>query len=179
MSLGGQRPKPVARQIAEGDPAKRGPNKLKALLAAEPRTTSGTPACPRHLKGRARAAWKVWSEELEIMNLDKRPDAQALEGACVNYARAVDADIEVDRSGIVLEESIIADNGERIVLKSRVNPAVTVSNAAWRQLRLFCGEFGFTPVSRTRITMEKRADPAEDLAKLLTAPRAKRDPQVN
>ena len=46
---------------------------------------------PEHLQGRAREAWKFWSEELESMDLDRRPDAHMLEGCCVAYDAAVDA----------------------------------------------------------------------------------------
>ena len=168
----GRKPKPTARQIAEGDPRKKGVRKLREKLAAEPIATKGLPDCPRHLRGRARAAWNFWREELEGMGLDRRPDAQMLEGACVNYARAVEADLIVARDGIMLEISEIdKETGERILLKSQYHPAITVSNAAWRQVRAFCSEFGLSPVSRTRLAIEKKSDGVEDLAKILMQPR--------
>ena len=77
----GRKPKTAAQQIAEGDPSKRGVHKLDARLEAEPKATRGLPAPPQHLKGLARKAWRFWSEELEAMNLDCRPDAMMLEGA--------------------------------------------------------------------------------------------------
>jgi P27 family predicted phage terminase small subunit len=171
----GRKPKPTARQIAEGDPRKKGKRKLEEKLAAEPNTTRGLPACPRHLKGRARAAWTFWVAELADMGLDRRPDAMMLEGACVNYSRAVQADLIVERDGPMVEESMIDEkSGERIVLKIKYHPAITVSNAAWRQVRAFCSEFGLSPVSRTRLTIEKKDDGLEDLAKILSQPRAPR-----
>jgi P27 family predicted phage terminase small subunit len=107
------------------------------------------------------------------MGLDKRPDAQMLEGACVNYARAVKADLLVEVDGLTVEESSIGDNGERTVLKIKAHPAVAISNAAWRQVRAFCGEFGLSPVSRARLAIE-RDTKTEDLAEILSRPRAPR-----
>ena len=174
----GRKPKPTARQISEGDPRKKGKRKLEARLAAEPKAAKGLPSCPRHLKGRARHAWNFWVEELAGMNLDRRPDAMALEGACLNYSRAVEADLIVARDGMMVEESTVTEEGEKIVLRIKYHPAISVSNAAWRQLRAFCGEFGFSPVSRTRLAIEKQDDGAEDLAALLSRPRQPRPATV-
>lgn len=172
----GRKPKPTARQIAEGDPSKHGKGKLRERLTAEPNAKRGLPACPRHLRGRARSAWNFWAEELGAMNLDHRPDAMMLEGACVGYARAVQADLQLAKEGITVEESVIDDESkEKIVLKIRKHPAVEVANAAWRQVRAFCCEFGLSPVSRTRLTIEKPDKNAEDLLELLSAPRQSRE----
>lgn len=168
----GRKPKPVALQIAEGDPRKRGVHKLTELLNAEPPATKGLPPCPPHLKGRARGAWGFWAEELGKMNLDCRPDAQMLEGACVNYSRAVDADIAIAKDGITVEEATVdPESGERIVLRIRAHPAIAISNQAWRLLHRFCSEFGLSPVSRTRLTIDKKDKHGEDLATLLNRPR--------
>jgi P27 family predicted phage terminase small subunit len=172
----GRKPKPTARQIAEGDPRKKGKRKLEEKLAAEPTTVRGLPSCPSHLKGRARSAWDSWVEELGVMDLDHRPDAAMLEGACVNYARAVDADLILERDGLTVEESVIdKDSGEKIVLKIKRHPADLISATAWRQVRAFCSEFGFSPVSRTRLAVDKRPKQDEDLAAILNAERPRRD----
>src|ERR1700732_1535001 len=85
----GRKPKPIGLKIVEGDTRKIGARKLKARIAGEPKATRGLPPCPPHLKGRAREAWEVWSEELAFMAIDRRPDAMMLEGACVAYETAV------------------------------------------------------------------------------------------
>jgi phage terminase small subunit len=46
-----------------------------------------------------------------------------------------------------------------------------VSNAAWRQVRAFIGEFGFSPVSRTRLSIEQKDNGVEDLMSILSKPR--------
>jgi P27 family predicted phage terminase small subunit len=173
MAIRGRKPKPTRRQISEGDPAKRGKHKLQEKLNSEPRATRGLPPCPKHLVGVARSAWKFLVEELRAMKLDMRPDAMMLEGACVNYARAVQADAMVQR-GCQLKEPIINHTtGEVIGTKIKNHPAVAISNAAWRQVRAFCSEFGLSPVSRTRLALEQPDTSSEDLMKLLTAPREK------
>lgn len=172
----GRKPKPTAAQIAAGDPRKKGVHKLQDKLEAEPKATRGLPDCPRHLRGRARAAWKFWSEELADMQIDHRPDAMMLEGACINYSRAVQADLILENEGLMVEEwGENRESGKRILLKMRQHPAIHVSNAAWRQVRAFCSEFGLSPVSRTRLSIEKK-DKTEDLMEMLSRPRTPKQP---
>lgn len=179
----GRKPKPAQQQINEGDPAKRGVHKLDQKLESEPKAVRGLPPCPEHLSGRARSAWKFFAGELAVMKLDKRPDGPMLEGACVAYARAVDADLILAEKGLVVEDKFIADSGDVIVLKTKKHPAVEISNRAWALLKAFCSEFGLSPVSRTRLTIPKDDDgDIEALMKALREPRAPRsegDSSVN
>lgn len=170
----GRPPKPLTRQIAEGDTRKRGILKLRQQLEREPKAARGLPDCPRHLAGRGRAAWRFWTEELEAMQLDCRPDAMMLEGACVAYGRAVEADLML-ASGFTVEEPIMDKEGEVVGVKIKNHPAVAVSNAAWKQLKAFCSEFGLSPVSRTRLAVEKPKSGEEDLLAVLSAPRAPKE----
>lgn len=173
----GRKPKPAAQQIAEGDPSKRGVHKLDDQLSGEPKPTKGLPGCPRHLSGRARKAWQFWSEELEAMDLDRRPDAMMLEGACVNFARAVEADILCQLEGLtIVQEVRMSAAGDVISIKKKKNPAVSISNEAWKQVRGFCSEFGLSPVSRTRLSIGKEGPPEDDLMKLLMRSRERKGP---
>lgn len=169
----GRKPIPTAQQIAKGDPRKRGVHKLDEQLAAEPRATKGLPACPRHLSDRARNAWKFWAQELEAMDLDRRPDAMMLEGACVNFDRAVEADLLIQMEGLVIVQEIVTSKkGEVICIKKKKHPAVDISSKAWGLVRAFCSEFGLSPVSRTRLAIGKENNSEDDLVKLLSQPRA-------
>ena len=171
----GRKPKPTELQIAEGDPRKHGAAKLRERAAGEVKPSGGLPDCPRHLKGRARAAWRYWASELEAMEMDRRPDAMALEGACVNYARAVQADLLLQKVGLMHEEPIMDfQTGEIIGMKVKAHPATSVSNRCWSQVRAFCGEFGFTPVSRVRLPAGSKQPGIDKLFALLSQPRAKR-----
>jgi P27 family predicted phage terminase small subunit len=173
----GRKPKPTAQQIAEGDPSKRGVHKLDAQLAAEPAATKGLPSCPRRLTGQAQKAWKFWAEELEAMDLDRRPDAIMLEGACVNFARAVEADLLIQLEGLVVVQEIkTSKNGEVISIRRKKNPAVEISNKAWALVRAFCSDFGLSPVSRTRLAIGKEGPKQDDLMSLLMRPRDRKAP---
>jgi P27 family predicted phage terminase small subunit len=167
----GRKPKPLATQISEGDPAKRGKNKLRQQMAAEPKPTKGLPLCPRHLRGRARAAWNFWRQELEAMNLDAKPDAMMLEGACVNYARAVEADLVLAADGLEIHETIYDKDGDEVGYRRKAHVLIPVSNQSWNAVRAFCSEFGLSPVSRTRIKIEKPDTGEGDLMAALAGPR--------
>jgi len=176
----GRKPKPTKQQIAEGDPRKRGVHKLDAQLEAEPKAERGLPArpglrgCRKHLGKIARAVWKHWKEELEKMELDCRADQVMLEGACVNYQRAVEADLLIAKHGMIIAEPITDNQGNRIGQRARTNPAVAISNACWRTVHSFCSEFGLSPVSRTRLTIDEKDSSQQDLLKLLSQPRERK-----
>ncbi len=179
----GRKPKSIELQIAEGDPAKRGVHKLQEKQKSQLKATPGLPECPRHLKGRARHAWEFWSAELVGMKIDKRPDAMKLEGACVAYARAVDADLILEREGLTVKDTYVDDESkEVIVLKIKKHPAVDISNRAWLTVRAFGSDFGFDPVSRLRLSMDKQPDDSAnrraDMLKALAAPRSKSEPMT-
>ena len=180
----GRKPKPLQRALADGDTCKIGINKLKAKAEAEPKAGKGLPDCPAHLKGRAREAWEFWVKELEEMDLDRRPDAQMLEGACVAYHRAVQADLMVAREGITCKSKVVVKGTDKagnptrrvVVLKIKAHPAITISSSSWRQLRAFCSEFGLSPVSRTRLSIEKKGGELEELNAILNKPRERKPP---
>jgi P27 family predicted phage terminase small subunit len=172
--LKGRKPKPTSRQIAEGDPRKKGVGKLQEKLASEPKAARGLPPCPIHLKGRARTAWKFWAEELAAMNLDRRPDGPMLEGACRAYERAVEADLIIDKEGLLARDQFIEEDGQVVVLRTKKHPAVEISNRCWLIVRAFCSEFGLSPVSRTRLTIERKDDGEDELMKILSQPREPR-----
>ena len=86
----GRKPKPTELQISEGDPRKHGVHRLEQKLKAEAKGARGLPRCPAHLGDLARKTWKLWSEELERMNLDCRSDGQMLEAACIAYETMVE-----------------------------------------------------------------------------------------
>jgi P27 family predicted phage terminase small subunit len=170
----GRKPKPLTQHLAEGDPSHLGKARLQEKLAAEPKPTRGLPPFPHHLSGRARTAWNFWREELEAIGLDHRSDAAMLEGACVFYARAVEADLLLQRHGLMMEQPIFNQKGEHIGTKSKSHPALAVSNSSWRPVRAFCSEFGLSPVSRTRLTLEKPDTSEAELMAILAGPREKK-----
>ena len=142
----GRKPKSIAHQIAEGAPRKHGVHKLEQKLAAEPKAARGLPACPRHLKETARKAWRLWVAELEAMNIDRRPDAHMLEGACVAYEAAVKAYEMLEQQGSVIAKKVVDPATWKLtVVDVKTHPAVRQRNQAWALMRSFCSEFGLSP----------------------------------
>jgi len=173
----GRKPKPTALQIAEGDPRKIGAKKLRQKLESQPHAQRGYPDCPEHLKGLARKTYLFLVEQCEQMGIDRRPDCLMLEGAAQNYARAVAADSVIESEGATFEvKGIIGrgDDAECVVLDIKTRPEVAISDKCWKNLKSFASEFGFSPVSLTRLTIEKQDDHDADLMTMLSAPRAPR-----
>jgi P27 family predicted phage terminase small subunit len=169
------RRKPIRQQINEGDPQKRGVRTLRECLQSEPKAAHGLPACPKHLKGRARAAWAILKEELEAMNLDCRPDSLALEGACSSYAIAADAEEILAREGLQREVPVF-HRGQQIGTETRNHPALRIRNAAWGKFLAFATQFGLTPQARQSLAVERPDDGAAELAEILSRPRKPRTP---
>ena len=155
---------------------KRGVRKLQERLESEPKAAHGLPHCPRHLKGRARATWAFLKEELEAMDLDCRPDALALEGACTSYAIAADAEAILAKEGLQVEQPIF-HRGVKIGTEIRNNPALRIRNQAWARFLQFADRFGLSPQARQQLAIERPDDGAAELAEILSRPRKPRTPQ--
>jgi P27 family predicted phage terminase small subunit len=168
----GRKPKTAAQQIAAGDPSKRGVHKLDAMLKAQPKAGRGLPSCPKHLKGIARKAWKFWTSELKIMNLDHRPDSMMLEGACIAYESYVNMHIVIEQQGkLVAKKERNPITGVLEVVDVRPHPGLAIRDRALVMMRSFCSEFGLSPVSRARLYVDRRETETEDLLTLLAKPR--------
>jgi P27 family predicted phage terminase small subunit len=172
----GGKPKPIQRQIAEGDPSKRGVHKLEEARDALPQAEKGLPSCPADLGTLARFAWNFWKAELEKMNLAFLPDRMMLEGACVHYQRAKLADSMIDKHGLVVVEAQTDREGKLTGQKRiRNNPAIAISNASWALVRSFTSEFGLSPIGRQRLDVQRDHDSSRDeLIALLSQPRVPR-----
>lgn len=171
----GRKPKPTSQQIAEGDPRRQGVHKLEEKLKAEARSTRGLPRCPSHLKGLARTAWRMWTQELERMNLDCRPDAPMLEGACIAYQTAIECHELIQKQGrLIPRRAVDPETNQLTVVGIKPHPAVAQMNAAWMVMRAFCSEFGLSPASRSRLALEKPADADDELLAILSRPRGPR-----
>ena len=172
----GRKPKSTAIQIVEGDPRRLGVHKLEAKAAREPKATDGLPDCPAYLRKnqRARAAWNFWRAELQRMDLDRRPDRPMLEGACIAYAEAVACFQLVEKQGRVIPRRARDGAGNWVVVGMVAHPAVRQRNQALLIMRAFCSEFGLSPISRTRLSVEPPDDEEDDLTALLSQPRTNR-----
>jgi P27 family predicted phage terminase small subunit len=172
----GRKPKSTAIQIVEGDPRRLGKNKLQAKAAREPKATDELPKCPAYLRKnqRARAAWNFWRAELQKMHMDRRPDCHMLEGAVIAYAETVACFELVEKQGRVIPRRARDAAGNWVVVGMVAHPAVRQRNQALLIMRAFCSEFGLSPISRTRLSVEAPDDEDDDLMKLLSQPRTNR-----
>jgi P27 family predicted phage terminase small subunit len=163
-------------QIVEGDPRRHGKNKLLEKQAREPKATDGLPECPTYLRknARARTAWNLWVKELVKMDLDRRPDAAMLEGAVIACAEAVACYQIVEKQGRVVPRRARDGAGKWIVIGMVAHPAVRQRNQALLIMRVFCSEFGLSPISRTRLSVENPGEEDDDLMALLSQPRTNR-----
>ena len=145
------------------------------MAAAEsvPKGSRGLPKCPRHLKGRARSAWKFLKAELEAMDLDCRPDALSLEGGCLAYQTAIEAEDLLATEGPTVDEPIVR-KGIVVGSARRSHPANRIRNAAWARFQSFCDRFGLSPKARESIFVPRLDDSNHDLMSLLMQPRVPR-----
>ncbi len=168
----GRKPKPTALSIAEGDPSKLGKQKLEQMGASHPRAETGLPSCSERLQGLAREAYEYWREQLEKMRLAEMPDSLTLERAAVHYALAAEADIRIREEGAVIREPVVSrETGEIVGYRQKRSEWVLVRAEADRIFRQFATEFGLTPGSRTRLTVDHSREEEQDLMKILSQPR--------
>lgn len=147
----GRKPKPTSQKILEGNPGKRPLNRNEPQF-------SGEVTCPKHLNKIAKSEWKRVSKELSAQGLLTTVDRSTLAAYCTNYARWVEA-----------EENLAKPNTKLVyVTKSGYplpNPFIAVAKTAMDQMHKFAIEFGFTPSSRSRLSVSEPAkseDPFTD-----------------
>jgi P27 family predicted phage terminase small subunit len=156
--MGGRRPLPTAVKKLRGNPGKR------KLAKGEPAPPVSDPKKPKFL---AKVAAKEWDAILPILRQMKvltEADGKALAAYCHNYARWIQAEDELERLGIMVEEPILgkADekgNREIVGYKYKRNPCNGISNDAQKLMKSFLIEFGLTPASRAKLRIEKPSEP--------------------
>ena len=124
----------------------------------------GIPTPPAHLTGLSLKLWNSLAPRLDQLGLVSLVDGMALEGLCVAYARAVEADQIIARNGLTIV--VGTDAGNKV---ERVRPQVAISRDAWAQVLRLGVEFGITPASRGKLSVAgKSLD--DDLEALLASP---------
>jgi len=155
----GRPPKPTNLKIMEG-------NRGRRPILPEPQPAKGVKAPPRGLPTVAKRIWKTLAAELDRLNLLTVVDAMALEGVCVAYAHAIAADREIERLQAAIKgaasekraekltpEELVEEYREVNINYNRLSLQNAVSKKAWQQVKSFCGEFGLTPASRSRLAV--------------------------
>lgn len=145
MGRRGPKPKPTALKKLAGNPGKR------KLNRREPRPAAGTPACPAWLGAAARDEWRRVVPHLEQLGILTELDQAALACYCQAVDDAADARKQIEKEGTTFttEKGYVGKH-----------PAVSRFAEACARIKQFSAEFGFTPSSRSRITLpEPPAEP--------------------
>ena len=155
----GRPPKPTNLKIMEG-------NRGRRPILPEPQPAKGIGKPPSGLPATSKRIWKTLAAELDRLNLLTVVDALALEGVCVAYAHAIAADREIERlqreiKSATDEKRVKKLSAEELVVEyrtininyNRLSLQNAVSKKAWQQVKSFCGEFGLTPASRSRLAV--------------------------
>ena len=136
----GRKPKPLERKRAAGNPGKRSLNEAapdySGLRNIDP---------PEWLEGPGRELWELLAPQLCEQRVLRMTDVQNLEIYCAAYGRFREAQVELSRSGLVIEGS----QGGKIK-----NPAATIVAEATRQMATFGSMLGLDPSSRQRLMGE-------------------------
>ena len=112
---------------------------------------------PEHLSPAAREEWKRIVPELLALGVLAKIDRGALSAYCTCHAMALAAEAAITEKGLFVEEV----KPERRVIghKQKRNPAIQTITQFLQLKRSYLIEFGLTPASRSRLKVEKPAEP--------------------
>jgi len=152
----GPKPKPDELKLLEGVQNVH-PNRINNN---RPKPKATIPTCPPHLTKMAKAEWKRICPELESLGLLTKLDRAALAAYCQAYGRWAQAEKKLIDLGNMAPDKMAylykTTNGNLII-----NPLLSVANKAMEQMHKFLTEFGMTPSSRTRISVNPKDEPDE------------------
>lgn len=112
------------------------------------------PTPPDWLPAVARDEWDRVVPEMQRLQLLKPPDGAALAAYCMAWARFVESSAIVAAEGMVIHDDKLG--------RSQRHPALLTAEAASKELRAWCGEFGLTPSAENRLSTAKGDDGRED-----------------
>jgi P27 family predicted phage terminase small subunit len=146
--MAGRRPKPTHLRLLQGNPGKRPVN------PNEPKPAREIPSPPEYFSETAAKEWGRMSEQLLRLGLLTAIDYAAFCAYCTIYARWVEAEEALKKTGPVVR----SPSGYPMI-----SPYLTVANRALDQMRQYLTELGLTPASRSRISVGhgEQNDPME------------------
>jgi P27 family predicted phage terminase small subunit len=151
MPAPGPKPQPANLKILNGrsDGRDSGGRPVKippafVRLAPEP---------PEFLTPEALAEWNRIVPELQRLEIVKTIDRAALASYCETWARFVSAQMDIRADGMYVTGS----QGQPVK-----SPAVAIAEAASKELRAWCAEFGFTPSAEGNLNIGAPADGGDD-----------------
>ena len=143
--------KPIAQHILNGNPSRLSKAQLAGHdLGAAP----GTPETPKGLSEGAQREWNWMVKHLSKMGLLTKVDKAALRDYCDAYAEVEEQQKLINKYGRLLEDHCRDPYGD-IHMKLTMNPAVAAKAKFMAITQKFLTEFGMSPLSRSRIHLEK------------------------
>lgn len=142
----GRKPKPTALKLLAGNPGKRAINK------DEPKLRPAIPSCPRELSLRVKREWRKLAVQLYEAGVLTEIDRIALAGLVTSYVRWIEAQEGLIKTGLLVKGPLGMP---------RQNPLIRIVIEAQAEYVRLLGEFGMTPSSRSRLRVEKPAEPDE------------------
>ena len=140
MGRRGPAPKPRHLKMLEGNPGKR------PLNRASPRPRPSRVSCPEWLSPEAKVEWKRLAPELQRLGLLTPLDRAAFACYCQTYAHWQQCQRVVVREGPLY----LTANG-----RLRERPEVDMARKYSQFVRAFAVEFGLTPSSRNRLSIDE------------------------
>jgi P27 family predicted phage terminase small subunit len=134
----GRRPKPTRIKALTGNPGKR------PLNLHEPRPEPALPDCPPELSPAAQREWTRLTVELSKLNLITKLDRGALATYCGAYGMWAEAMEQIQKYGTMVK----SPTGFPIQ-----SPYLSIANRQAEIMMRIASEFGFTPASRSRISV--------------------------
>lgn len=138
----GRKPVPTKLKLLRGNPGKREIPKNEP----QPKVTKKVPEPPKFLDRGAKKEWKRVAPELHQLGLLTMADMTPLAAYCQAYSRWTQAESEIRKHGLLVK----APNGYPMQ-----SPLLAVANKAMKQMKEFLIEFGMTPSSRSKVTVDK------------------------
>ena len=143
-TMRGRKPKPTSVKILTGNPGKR------ALNHHEPKPIATVPECPTELNPAARTEWDRLAKDLAPLKMLTSLDRAALATYCQAYALWTEAITAVHKFGAMVK----SPSGYPMQ-----SPYIAMANKQAEIMMRIASEFGFTPASRSRISVPSDREP--------------------
>ena len=138
----GRKRKPSQLKVLQGNPGRR------PLNDAEPQPPPEIPAAPEFLHPAALAEWNRLAPLLFGLGLLSQIDRPALSCLCQSWALLLAVSEAIEKTPLF--------SASRKDERARVLQLLRIQRQASDQLRSWASEFGMTPASRTRVSVDKK-----------------------
>ncbi|WP_437891138.1 phage terminase small subunit P27 family [Phytobacter sp. V91] len=156
---------PTHLSLVRGNPSKRPINK------DEPKPPAGVPPTPKHFDKQGKYWFKRMAEELDAVGVLSQLDARALELLVEVYTEYRHHCETLEREGYtyaIYNEDESDEDKAREIRMIKAHPAAIMKADAWKRLRAMLAEFGMTPASRSKVSINK-PDAVDPLAEFMKA----------